>query len=107
MMDKYDEQAERIARTILAWADGEDSPEKVRQDATKEILDALRAAATVQEGCVMFDDGTVYDIGILHQDGRPKGSPRDWWNGGTWVTPGMKVIECYPRESASKAVENG
>lgn len=50
-MDKYEEQAERIARTILAWADGEDSPEKVRQDATNEIWDAIRAAAGVQEGC--------------------------------------------------------
>jgi len=95
-MDKYDEQA----REIL-YGKGCGEPLE------KAIAAALRAAATVQEGCVMFDDGTVYDIGILHQDGRPKGSPRDWWNGGTWVTPGMKVIECYPRESASKAVENG
>lgn len=66
-----------------------------------EIAAAIEKAGRVPEGCVMFDDGTVYDIGVLHEDGRPKGSPRDWFHGGTWVTPGMKVIECYPREAAA------
>jgi hypothetical protein len=72
-----------------------------------EIAAAIEKAGRVPEGCIRDDKGVVYDIGVLHEDGRPKGSPRDWFHGGTWVTPGMKVIECYPRASAAKGGGDG